>query len=416
MKEKMHRFPACLQEVEACYRTPRIVAIGPYHHDEEKLKQTEMVKHVAAIHCVGERQDKTEELYGQVALAADHARCLYDKDVMKNISYVDFRHMMFFDACFLVQYMLMWTEENIDERLSGFFRPNSRDIRHDVMLLENQIPWEVVKPVIRFAPQRLKLKHFIYILKGYLQHRRPSGSEDTASSEIREPPHLLGLLRHLSVGGGGGSCDDDLCSCRAVKENMEAPRPKHRSISIGATELEQIGIKLTANKETTELIHMALHPAGNLLHVDLSLPPLSLDRNRATYLVNMAALELCTVKSFTAAVVHDSAACSYLLILAMLVNREEDVQVLRSTGLLQGGGGLNDTQALSFFTSLQGLRLGICYNHVMQHIESYKDKSWMWTKLYAFLYKNWKIITGAVAAFGSVGTIIGTLQSIKKAL
>ena len=138
------------------------------------------------------------------------------------------------------------------------------------------------------------------------------------------------------------------------------------------------------------------------------------DRDRASYLVNMVALELCTVKSFSKAPVEDSVVCSYLLLLAMLVNREEDVQELRARGLLKGGGGLTNEEALHFFTSFQSLRFGPCYNRVMRGIEIYKENRRMQTKLYAFYYNNKKIIAAGLTGIGVLVRIIGTLLSIRK--
>ncbi|KAK1613681.1 hypothetical protein QYE76_019198 [Lolium multiflorum] len=87
-------------------------------------------------------------------------------------------------------------------------------------------------------------------------------------------------------------------------------------------ELSEIGIKLTA-KNTTELIHMGIKKDS--LFAELSLAPLSLNDSRASWLVNMAALELCTTLNFQD---EDSAVCSYLLLFAMFVDREEDVHEL----------------------------------------------------------------------------------------
>jgi len=86
----------------------------------------------------------------------------------------------------------------------------------------------------------------------------------------------------------------------------------------------------------------------------------------------MAAFELCTIESFGArsARDEDSAVCSYLQLLGLLVTRVEDVQELRARGLLKGR--LTNEEALHFFTSFQSLRFGPCYNRVMRGIEIYK--------------------------------------------
>ncbi|WVZ49298.1 hypothetical protein U9M48_000667 [Paspalum notatum var. saurae] len=182
-------------------------------------------------------------------------------------------------------------------------------------------------------------------------------------------------------------------------------------------ELAESGITLTPNKNnTTELSRMGLHQDGTLF-AELYLAPLSLDHNRASYLVNMAALELCTVRSFSNAPDEEaSAVCSYILVLAMLVNREEDVHELRARDLLLGGGGLTDQQALSFFTSLQGLRRGRCYLRIMRDIERYKEERRMQIKMYSFFHNNKRIIAAVVSALGALGGITSTLQSIRRTI
>nr|CAB3492245.1 unnamed protein product [Digitaria exilis] len=50
-----------------------------------------------------------------------------------------------------------------------------------------------------------------------------------------------------------------------------------------------------------KLTDVCLNPQDGTLFAKLSLAPLALDRDRASYLVNMAAFELCTVESFSQA-------------------------------------------------------------------------------------------------------------------
>ncbi|PVH34622.1 hypothetical protein PAHAL_8G261200 [Panicum hallii] len=251
---KMHRYPACLGAVDKCYTSPRIVAIGPYyHHRLDHLKQAEKVKHAAACHCVKRSGRLLEELYEAVVPIADAARRLYDKDVMAGISYDNFRHMMFFDACFLVQYMLMrGRTEVIDESLSSFMSPNRIDIFHDIMLLENQLPWEVVEIVMSFMPVPMSLisKKFVARMRHCMlpdDRHEPLQQKPFIWYEGYKPPHLLGLLRHYIVG----------------KSDVDYPAsmPKNIAFSVSAMELAEIGITLTANK-TTELVDMRLINKG----------------------------------------------------------------------------------------------------------------------------------------------------------
>lgn len=105
LKKKIHRYPANFQALGDWYTIPTMVAIRPYHHGRDHLKPAEMVKHVAAYHCIRESGHSIQEVYGAVVSAAHDARQLYDKAVMTGISDDDFLPMMFYDACFLVQYL-----------------------------------------------------------------------------------------------------------------------------------------------------------------------------------------------------------------------------------------------------------------------------------------------------------------------
>ncbi|CAL4990688.1 unnamed protein product [Urochloa decumbens] len=402
MKQKMHRFPpAITRALGESYTVPRVVAIGPYHHGRQDLVMAEKVKHVAAYHCINDSGCTVREMYDAVVSVADRARVLYDKDVMARFSYEDFRHMMFFDACFLVQYMLS-VGDGCNRSLYDFMESNDNDIFHDVMLLENQIPWRVVKVVMDFTP--VSLGKLMGIWRGLLQDRV---EEEPVSVEVNpdyNAPHFLGFVRFYLVGS------NNITEVRG-KENIKA-----LSISVSAIELAEMGINLKAS-QGTELAQMDLVNSWNCVSfAELSMAPLSLDNTHASWLVNMAALELCTTPDFfdDNAEFQDSAACSYLLLLCMLVHREEDVHQLRTKGILRGGAGLTNKEALRFFTGLNNcLRHGSCYVLVMAHIESYKMRMWIWIKVYAFLYRNLKTIVAVGSAIGAFATILKTLKSLK---
>jgi hypothetical protein len=259
----------------------------------------------------------------------------------------------------------------------------------------------VVEAVMAFRP--VPLVEFVASVRGCLQDRKVQDSDEerrfALDDDGYEPPHLLGLLRHYIVGRS------------AAGELPPLPETEAISFSVSSIELAEIGVTLTATK-STELIHMGVKKKGNLF-AELSLAPLSLDDTRACLLVNMAALELCTTSNFQDADDEESAVCSYLLLLGMIVDREEDVHELRRRRLLQGGGGLTNREALEFLTSLHGLRLGSRYVRTMEEIENYKVKRSTRTKVHAFVYRNMKTIVTVVSGITALAGIAGTLKSLK---
>jgi len=340
-----------------------------------------------------------EEVYGAVVAVAGYARSIYDRNVVDSIGDDVFLPMMFYDACFLVQYMLTCTDAGLahmDPALRSFFDANDNDVYHDIMQLENQLPWLVVRAVMAFRP--VPLKEFVASLRGCLQDRKDRHEKPFVMDDAFEPPHLLGLLRYYIVG-------------RSDVKLPTLPETESMSFSVSAIELAEIGITLTASK-TTELVYMGVNKKGNLF-AELSLSPLSLDDTRASVLLNMAALELCVTPSFHDAEDEASAVCSYLLLLGMLVDREEDVHELRARRVLQGGGGLTNREALRFLTSVQGLRLGSRYVRTMEEIEDYKVNRRTRTKLRAFVYRNVKVIVAVISVIAALASIIGTIRSLK---
>ncbi|KAJ1277173.1 hypothetical protein BS78_05G274600 [Paspalum vaginatum] len=389
MQKKMHRYPGIIRALGDWYTV--MVAIGPYHHGREHLKAAEKMKHVAAYHCIRESGPSATKMYNAVASVADDARRRYDKDAVAAAGIADdgFLPMMFYDACFLVQYML-WrrnrSKKDMDRSLHSFFYSNRKDINHDVVLLENQLPWPVVEAVMRF--RHLPLEDFVAYWKDYLQDRKvvDNQRQKPLLDPSFQPPHLLGLLRFYIVGRKSTSTSNGRSS---------STTPKNGALRLSVSAME--------------LIHMGVEERGTLF-AELSLAQLSLNGAPASFLVNMAALELCTTPNFQEAREEDSAVCSYLSLLTMLVHRKEDVHERRRKRVLQGGAGLVNKDALSFFTSLQSLPQGRRYVSVVVEIKEYKERRRVRIKVLAFVYKNRKTM---VTVFSAIGVIVGFLSKLK---
>uniref|UniRef100_A0ACD5VLT1 Uncharacterized protein n=1 Tax=Avena sativa TaxID=4498 RepID=A0ACD5VLT1_AVESA len=413
-RKKMHRYPASIRELGERYTVPTVVSIGPYHHGLEHLKKAEEAKHVAAYSCIEhtglEPNQAVQKMYDAVVSVAGEARSLYDKDTMAGIDdEKDFWPMMFYDACFLVQFMLRNSthKSTIHPWLSSFFKTNKNDIYHDIMLLENQLPRVVLETLAGFT--RASLHSFAVSLNEVLQNSRLAKADakdlEAKSSvfpDLKSAPHLLGYVRFFIVGTNKSKI-------------MSEPRkktPKVISFSVSAIELAEMGITLTPS-ETPEMAHMGFKKGR--LSGELFLPHIFLNNLRASFLVNMAAFEISSNSKRRSDHGEDTAVCSYIQLLGMLMDREEDVRELRSKRLLQGGGGLTDKAALDFFSSLQGVdvTMGPLYHRTIRDVRIYKQDCQTRVKVHSFWYKHKKTIGTVLSVIATVSSILVALYSLK---
>ncbi|WVZ91720.1 hypothetical protein U9M48_037853 [Paspalum notatum var. saurae] len=116
---------------------------------------------------------------------------------------------------------------------------------------------------------------------------------------------------------------------------------------------------------------MGLRRKG-LFFCELFLAPLVMDDTKACYLLNMMAFET----TQRARYYKNSTSISYVLIIAMLMNREEDVHELRARRILHGQ--FSDQRTLGFIKDLSGLVFYTeKYDLLLADLETYKRKRWI---------------------------------------
>uniref|UniRef100_A0A0D9WJZ3 Uncharacterized protein n=1 Tax=Leersia perrieri TaxID=77586 RepID=A0A0D9WJZ3_9ORYZ len=406
-KRKIHRFPANLHGVtkEGRYLVPSAVAIGPYHHDLPHLQEAEEVKQASAYYlwrdsAHEEADQSADAAYQKILSVTGNLRRCYVGDTVEGIPELDFAAMMFLDGCFLLQFMLFIRSkpgELVAPSLQGWFNSKLANILRDIFLLENQIPWLVLQTLMAFKPM-LDVEDFISRAGLGFEARLDIVKRPLVVSNSYTPAHLLGLLRYYQCGS--------IPIGRRALDLPEGVTSLPQSSS--AIELAEIGIQLVAN-DTSQLKDMGIFEGAPRLFGGLFLAPLVIDDLKACWLVNMVALEA----SITTGLGDEDTVSSYVLLLAMLMNREDDVHELRAKGLVRGG--FSDKETLEFFKNLvKQLFVGLDYFRILAELESYRRKRPLLIPIHKFVYNNVRAI---ITVFSIIGVLVGifkTLLSIKQ--
>ncbi|PUZ49938.1 hypothetical protein GQ55_6G019500 [Panicum hallii var. hallii] len=378
----------------------------------------EEVKLAAAHYLCRSSGRSTVEVYERVRSVAGAARGCYDAadPSVEGVGEADFAAMMFLDGCFLLQYMVD-SDDAAPVLRNRMTLSTGPSIQKDIFLLENQIPWLVLEALTEFMSVDVRrfvdgmgakflpagkakpengLRRTLWGCTGRATKAadKSRGAGGSAEEQQYKPPHLLGFLRFTQV----GSMPEDMVTYTAFP----------RSLSSSAVELAEIGVVPTPSTEPWfgDVRVRRCHLVGELL-----LSPVFLSEVTACWLVNMAALEASTAGASRES--DGFVVSSYLSVLAMLVDRKEDVHELRRRRLLHGA--LSNKQALGFFKGLgQHLRFGGRYFAALEEIDSYKCHRSLRIAAYKFVYNNYRFIAAFLSVTGVLIGIFKTLVALKR--
>ncbi|XBI22473.1 hypothetical protein VPH35_063489 [Triticum aestivum] len=398
-KPSIQVVPAFLRGIKNVERlfSPDIIAIGPYHRDEPRLQSMEDIKKMAANEfCCSSTAHQVRDFYLNVQEVAEQARESYAHDVRLNDD--DFTAMLFFDGCFLLQFMTMVALDRGPQKLWKMPQLSEnwmQRISRDILLVENQIPWVVLEALMRL--KHVLVDRYIADTISNFDVKGAKPQVDCEGADRYQPFHLLDLVRHRQIGPFRSRMV-------AVADEAEAPRPILNISS--ALELAEVGVHITAGK-TARLSDMGVGKK-NPLFGNLWLPPVYLSELTMSLLINMAAFEMLQGGTSDA----DYGASSYMQIMAVLMNREDDVRELRAKRILYPV--FSDQETLDFFKSVcPYLQYGRQYDRVLQRLSHYQQDRTVRVALHKFVYNNLKYLLTSGSAFGLLIPILRAVLSLK---
>ncbi|KAJ4868812.1 Uncharacterized protein Rs2_48579 [Raphanus sativus] len=218
----IYKVPNKLRRLNPDAYSPRFMSIGPFHHGKEELQAMEEYKYRYLHSFLTRTSFSLEQLVGVARTWEENARSCYAEDVELNSD--EFVKMLVVDGSFLVEFILRYGYHGLrgeNDRIYG--KPwMITDVFHDIVLIENQLPFFVVKSLfdllssdyqqgtdsvrqiihfcfsryLRMFDANLKPEpdHFVDVLRSFYLPEVPMEVEETTTLKISNAPEATELL------------------------------------------------------------------------------------------------------------------------------------------------------------------------------------------------------------------------------
>lgn len=378
-----------LRQVKPEDYEPKIVAIGPIHGKKEHLK---MEPHkVRYLQQLLQRRDdlSIDKLVEKLREMEEDARRCYstslnlDKDE-------NFLQMLLLDGCFLIELLRKYPNDSTE--YDPIFKPETlSQIKHDLMLLENQLPFFVLNQLFDMTKPQSPDDNLCHLLKCLVEDMFPWSHVlklDAASNE--EPDHLLGLVY---------ACFFPF----QTPSNTEGEKGKNSHIQISsASELKEAGIRLKQCKENSLNFESGV----------LKFPPLQVSGETEFLLRNLMAYEQLSCDDD-----HPKHVTDYTFFMHCLIRSNKDIEILRRSGIISNylGGDDNiyymfDRLGKNFLRSSE-----FCYSGVFERLNRHcgrRHNKWMAKLRRNYFNSPWSVIKFAAASALLLLTLTQTVFSI----
>ncbi|THG17761.1 hypothetical protein TEA_008520 [Camellia sinensis var. sinensis] len=272
------------RENEKAYE-PEILAIGPYHHGKDNLKQMEENKLWYLQKRVKQRNETSVDRYVR-AMRESEERAQKSYEGSINLNADEF-----------VQTMLLDGFRNV--------------LRRDVLLFENQLPFFILVELFNMTKVESPQDDIVRLSLNFLRHVLPHQKLDVPNAKpIHEIKHILNLVH------------DGWCSSFAETRSSVKNVIVHWNFIDSATELQEAGVEFKmVNRSSTVDI--------NFTNGVVEIPQLRVTHTTESPLRNLGAYEQCLPDAYPKYV------CDYIAFMNWLINSSQDVEILRRSGIIE---------------------------------------------------------------------------------
>ncbi|GKV41387.1 hypothetical protein SLEP1_g48930 [Rubroshorea leprosula] len=388
------RIPSILRRHNKEAYIPNAFSIGPFHHGKKDLEDKEKIKfnYLEGLLYRTRNPDTTlMECIKEIAKYETEARECYAEEI--HMSKQAFIEMLVLDGCFIVE---------LFRKDAGEVRKNENDpifstscmlqfLHHDLILLENQIPWFVLEHLFRLTRGLSETKSLLQLALDFFDNIFSSEKSPIQLDLFanKKTQHMLDLIRSslvLPLGEQQGQ-EESFVSWRPIPS---------------ATSIKESGISF--RKVTSHSILEVKFRRGTL-----EMSPILIQETVEPAFRNLISYEQCYPNC-------PPRVTSYAILLDNLINNEGDMEELSKSGILINW--LNPHDTTQFFKMLyhDAFLKEFHYQKLCGEVNEYQQKLWpKWRAFYTRNYfaKPWAIVSQIVAAIVLILAFLQTIYSMK---
>ncbi|XP_023890200.1 UPF0481 protein At3g47200 [Quercus suber] len=146
---RIYKAPHPLRKWNKEAYTPQVVSIGPFHHKNERLKAMEEHKERYFRSFVKRSEINLEYLVGRIREMEESIRGCYEETI--DLTSDRFVKMILVDVVFILELFIRESSISLICDDPNVVEPRSTAVRLDLLLLENQLPFFVIKKLYDLA-------------------------------------------------------------------------------------------------------------------------------------------------------------------------------------------------------------------------------------------------------------------------
>ncbi|XP_023761196.2 UPF0481 protein At3g47200 [Lactuca sativa] len=400
--------PKLYRDISPISFTPRLVSIGPLHRKDTNLQKFEVQKsiylHKLLALCGSNKKQTLEDCMRKVTMKIHDIKACYEVST----TYEDeeeLARIMVIDGCFILYFTHLLSGK------AGRFMGNRSTIPlivNDMLLIENQIPFFVLKDIfeatfLQFNRNASLTDYLKILLKGYNPFHENKVTDNINQSTRHD--HILGLLHNCLVPA----------HLEGSENFLRKGGPAFEQERHSAMELDRAGVNFRANNDVNWPMAMKLELPRFLCFPwfwckpTLLMPKLYVHDSTELVLRNLIQYELSSLVP--------EYITSYMWAMDMLVDTLEDVAKLVKSGVLVNHCGSNENAANIINNICQDVSLDCFYYHQdWEDLDIYYKSCWpnaAASLKRKYFSSPWTIIALFAAIILFVLTLVQTIYTVK---